>query len=159
MVMSDRILVLRDGVLQQEGTPDELYRRPKSAFVGRFMGPANVLAGRLIGTEDGIGTIARNAPRLRGRLADASPGESSVTLMCRVEDVGVHSSEPNGGTNALPGTVTGACFKGGRWQVRLSVGSGTDLQAVADADPGVGRQLWASLPPERCWVVEAEAAD
>ena len=159
MVMSDRILVLRDGILQQEGTPDELYRRPRSAFVGRFMGPANVIAGRLVSSEAGIATVAHGGMNLRGRLGDTSRGEASVTLMCRVEDVSVHSAEPNSGTNALPATVTGAWFKGGRWQVRLDAGPGVDLHATAEADPGLGRQLWASLPPDRCWVVEAEPAD
>ncbi len=158
MVMSNRILVLRDGILQQEGTPDELYRRPKSAFVGRFMGPANVIAGRLLEATNGMATMVRDDMRLQGRLGDASRGNADVTLLCRVEDVAVHSAEPNGGTNALRATVIGAWFKGGRWQVHLDVGSGNDLYAVADSDPGLGRQLWASLPPERCWVVEAEPA-
>jgi ABC-type Fe3+/spermidine/putrescine transport system ATPase subunit len=159
MVLSDRILVLRDGILQQEGTPDELYRRPRSAFVGRFMGPANVIPGRLVSSEDGLAVVAHDGQNLRGRLGDTLRVEASVTLMCRVEDVGVHTAQPNGGTNALPAVVTGAWFKGGRWQVRMKAGSGADLHATAEADPGLGRELWASMPPDRCWIVEAEPAE
>lgn len=123
------------------------------------MGPANVIAGRLVSSEAGMATVAHDGLNLRGRLGDSSHGEVSVTLLCRVEDVAVHTAQPNGGTNALPATVTGAWFKGGRWQVRLDVGAGTAVQATAETDPGLGRQLWASLLPDRCWVVQAEPAD
>ena len=47
LAMSDRIAVMRDGVIEQTGTPDEIYRLPRSAFVADFVGSANLIRGRL----------------------------------------------------------------------------------------------------------------
>ena len=47
LVMSDRIGVMRDGRIEQIGTPDDLYRRPVNAFVASFLGKSNLLRGRV----------------------------------------------------------------------------------------------------------------
>ena len=55
--MSDRIGVMRDGRIEQIGTPDDLYRRPVNAFVASFLGESNLLRGRVAqcgGTEASI---------------------------------------------------------------------------------------------------------
>ena len=46
LAMSDRIVVMRDGLVEQTGTPDEIYRLPRSAFVADFVGSANLIRGR-----------------------------------------------------------------------------------------------------------------
>src|SRR5205085_4923442 len=46
LAMSDRIVVMRDGLIEQTGTPDEIYNRPRNAFVADFVGSANLIRGR-----------------------------------------------------------------------------------------------------------------
>ena len=53
MALSDRLIVMRNGVIEQEGPPLEVYMRPRTAFVADFMGRANLLAGVVLGREDG----------------------------------------------------------------------------------------------------------
>lgn len=61
MTLSDRIVVFHDGVIQQLGTPEDIYERPKTSFVADFIGAANILTARLIAMMDG---------RVRLRLED-----------------------------------------------------------------------------------------
>src|SRR6266699_6642271 len=58
LAMSDRIVVMRDGLIEQTGTPDEIYRLPNSAFVADFVGSANLMRGRHRGDLDANGLIA-----------------------------------------------------------------------------------------------------
>ena len=58
LAMSDRIVVMRDGLIEQTGTPDEIYRLPSNAFVADFVGSANLIRGRHRADLDADGLIA-----------------------------------------------------------------------------------------------------
>src|SRR5436305_3808059 len=58
LAMSDRIVVMRDGVIEQTGTPDEIYRLPSNAFVADFVGSANLIRGRHRGYLGAAGLVA-----------------------------------------------------------------------------------------------------
>lgn len=55
--MSDRIVVMDNGQLEQVGTPNEIYYHPRTSYVARFVGTANILSGRLTRVEDGIAWV------------------------------------------------------------------------------------------------------
>jgi len=57
LVMSDRICLMRDGRIEQLGTPDDLYFRPRTVFAADFLGESNLLAGRFIGHDAGLAKI------------------------------------------------------------------------------------------------------
>ena len=69
MTMSDRIAVMRDGVILQMGAPMEIYERPATRFVADFIGESNVLEGRVTGVEEGVLLVETPAGgvRCRGR--------------------------------------------------------------------------------------------
>ena len=54
LTMSDRIAVMRDGVVHQVGTPDEVYNSPKTLFVAGFVGESNFLSGNIVETDQGL---------------------------------------------------------------------------------------------------------
>jgi len=96
MSMSDRIVVLNDGQIEQRGTPDELYTRPQNTFVANFIGnpSMNFLNGQVISGDDGAITIeiedqtfSFGANTVDGRTID---GE--VTIGFRPEDINVYSN-------------------------------------------------------------------
>jgi len=103
MTMGDRIVVMRDGLVQQVGTPSEVYRRPRNNFVARFIGsPAmNLFAGKLM-TE--AGELQFRSASFRVMLPDAfraarTSGDSGdVQLGIRPEDVAVVEDRPGNGT-------------------------------------------------------------
>ncbi len=161
MVMSDRILLLRNGTVQQEGTPEDLYQRPTSAFVGRFMGLANVIEGQVVAATDGQVTLRQGNLTLVGRLNGDAQGKSQEAgaLLCRPEDVLVQETAPAESVNVLKGAVTSSAFSGGRWHWRISVAPGIEMLAAGDRGFDLGHEVWLTLPPERCLLVRPEPGE
>ena len=120
LTLGDRVAVLRDGELQQLGTPDEIYRRPANRFVARFIGsPAmNVFPGRL---EDGA---------LRAGPFVFSPAPENGSLRGREIEVGVRPEHVN---------VTKTRGTRAEVQVLEVAGSETFLHLVADGDTLIAR--------------------
>ena len=76
LTLADEIVVLRDGAAIQHGSPVEIFHRPESSFVARFVGVENVLAGRVTETQNGVVTVAwstRDGRRQAVAMANAYP--------------------------------------------------------------------------------------
>ncbi len=86
MAMSDRIVVMNEGRIEQIGTPTEVYERPASLFVADFIGQANVLEAELTHVGDGTVTVVVLGQQLTIPAAVAPP-PGRVTLVIRPEDV------------------------------------------------------------------------
>src|SRR5690606_26369957 len=117
-----RIAVLREGRLQQVGTPEELYRAPTNRFVAAFVGRANFVAGRWVegNAEEGTVEVAE-AVRWRVRVHGAHPATGApVRVMVRPESFRV---APGGGPpgGALDGTVIDRRFAGAVTVYRVDV--------------------------------------
>ncbi len=131
LAISDRIGVMSNGRLEQLGTPVEVYRRPSTAFVARFVGSMNELRGAV---RDGAVDV------LDVRIPVASAARESsgaaVTLLVRPEDLSIGSADSGG----LVGTVASLTFQGSSTivGVRLDV---LDQLVTAEVGQGVGDDL------------------
>ncbi|QPC42809.1 ABC transporter ATP-binding protein [Kaustia mangrovi] len=109
LTLSDRIGVLRDGRLVQEGAPKEIYDRPESAFAATFLGDANLFRGR----ANGDGVVLADGSRMR--TADA-PGKADEEVVCAVRperiEVVPADGPADGEGNMLDATVSEAIFAG-----------------------------------------------
>ena len=134
LTMSDRIVVMNAGRVEQDGTPEDLYFQPASRFVAEFIGETNLLAGQVRGIEDGEVLVDWQGHTLRGQASvhTLQPGES-VTASVRLERVGFHRQHP-GTANALQGRVVGRTFLGSRMAVDVLIeeAQGTILKAYVD---------------------------
>jgi putative spermidine/putrescine transport system ATP-binding protein len=112
--MSDRIVVMNEGRIEQIGTPFEIYNFPRTRFVASFVGTLNILRGRVVDPASGrIAVDDQEILTARG-IADAQPGEiRSVAL--RPEAVSVQSD----GANSLRGTIEEVSFLGAVVRIRL----------------------------------------
>jgi iron(III) transport system ATP-binding protein len=140
MSMSDRIVVMDAGHIQQIGTPEEVYREPANRFVATFLGRCNVLDGvvRKRGV-DGSVEVELGAGGLRllvGRGLETRP-EQAVSVVVRPESIRlINGAAPNGhhGGPAEPNlfdvSVTDVSFLGDHYEYRFSVG---DLALVAQS--------------------------
>lgn len=164
MTMSDRILVLREGKVEQIGTPSELYQRPINTFVGSFMGPANLLAGYLANANVGSGmaSIQLDGGDFTGQhllgtpTREINPSQESRTfhLLCRPADVCISVEQgASERPNTLAGTVTFSSFVGGRWRTLVEVGQKQSLLAFPPISFAMRTPVWVELPPERCLIV------
>ena len=105
LAISDRVIVMNVGVIEQIGTPEEIYNKPRSRFVADFVGSANLIKGKPAGhgvfeAEGGV-TLRITAPHA------ATGWETEVAVRTAYIDL-----EPRAGDNHLPGTVRQRMFHG-----------------------------------------------
>jgi spermidine/putrescine transport system ATP-binding protein len=153
--MSDRIVVMLDGRVQQVGTTVEVYSNPANAFVAGFIGkqnfiPATVESAERLATPDGPIAVA----------AQAFGAGSRVRTAVRAEAVHV-SAQPSNGPSGLAATVVGISFLGDAVQYVVRTGSGLELLArvnPADAEHlSTGDAVWCSWSPADVRVFEDAA--
>ena len=96
MAMADRLVVMKDGFVQQTGTQEDVYERPATAFVAGFIGRANLLQGNL--ADGSVVTVEGATLHLAGRYASSGP----CTLALRPERLTLASPDTTG-----PGSVRG----------------------------------------------------
>jgi len=131
LAISDRICVMSQGRIEQLGTPTEVYRKPATAFVARFVGTMNVLAATVSGaSEVTVSGKAIGVPASKG-IAKGS----AISLLVRPEDLSLAA-------DGLPGTVTSITFQGASTLVgvRLDV-----LDQLVSIDVGQGGADSAAL--------------
>ena len=126
--MSDRILVMGEGNVLQEGTPLEIYQNPKSEFVASFIGVANLLQGKLTDRTGDSGNIETSSGRMICRLSSGLQAGDTVLVSMRPEEVRVLKEKPEVG-NVLSGTVTKHTFFGDSLECRTQVDSTTIIRA------------------------------
>ena len=147
MTTADIIAVMNHGKIEQAASPEEIYDRPRSEFVARFIGSSNVVKGR---ARDGDHVeIAGVTLRCVGARLTAGT-EAAVSI--RQHDVYIMLEEPAGLENLLPATVTRHVFLGNSRDYMVELADGTALRVVASADQSIaqGTKVWLHLPPLRC---------
>ncbi len=113
MNMSDRIAIMNRGRIEQVGRPSEVYERPSNAFVGRFLGEANILDGTIDGLEGDCATLRVGGLVLLARVRDAVTVGSRASLFVRPERVAIRlpgAGERSG--NRVEGHVRRVSFLG-----------------------------------------------
>lgn len=157
LAMSDRIVLLRDGRIEQSGAPADVYDNPASLFVAQFLGASNALpatvsacSGKLVTVEaPGLGTIAVD----NARAANVRAGEQ-VQLMIRAEKVfldGADAAAP-GDVNRLSGTIETVDYQGQTVRYFVRAG-GHQLQAINTIDEAPFRQgasVSIRIQPRHC---------
>ena len=137
--IADRVAVMNEGRIVQEGTPAEIYERPSSVFVARFLGAANVLPGRVEARDGDKALIVLDGGHKLALVTDCQPGEA-VDVVLRPEHATLPVTQPANATNALTGTVTSLAFQGGHVEYDIELGAGARLRAHAPspvlAQPG-----------------------
>ena len=148
--LSDRVVVMRDGRIEQAGTPAEIYNAPSTPFVGSFIGTLNVLQATVEDAASGRVSVEGSPVHLRTPLG-ASNG-ATITFSVRPEMIALRNgTEAN---NHLQGVVAGVVFLGAivRFHVRLG---GAEIMVDTFnnphlALPGQGEVVTLGFPPEAC---------
>ncbi len=121
MVMSDRVAVLRDGIVEQIAVPEGLYEEPERAFVARFIGESNQLHGRITALVEGDNAyeVETGGETVRAlRVAPCAVGDR-VTLSIRPERVAINP-EPGRYKNEVNAKVMDLTFLGDHLRIRLA---------------------------------------
>jgi iron(III) transport system ATP-binding protein len=151
MTTADLIAVMNAGKIDQLGTPEDIYDRPQSEFVARFIGAANVIKG-IAKDENHVG-FAGTALRVVG--AKLAAGQTAAVAI-RQHDIALSKDTPQTTENALPARVLRQVFLGASRDYLVETRDGTTLRVDTTPDNLVpeGTEVWLTLPPERCRALE-----
>ena len=150
LTMSDMIVVMRDGVIQQQGSPEELYERPVNRFVANFIGTSNPIPGRIVSIDAATRRAEVESNRglhLRGQVTASdttpAPGDDVIVAIrperLRIEPAGTAAEEDG---NALEGTIRQGTYLGDQTEYRVDTAEAGEMvvrrQNVAGASSGSG---------------------
>jgi ABC-type Fe3+/spermidine/putrescine transport system ATPase subunit len=147
LTMSDVIVVMRDGLIQQMGGPTELYERPINRFVADFIGSSNFMEGVVETIEGPAAPVVIRTDRglaLRGWITDpaASPtigqAVTVVTRPERLEVVAQGEAEPGPGWTAVPGRIHQGTYLGDQTEFRVQTDGAGDLIVRRQNATGAG---------------------
>ena len=153
MVLADRIAVMRDGVLQQIGGPEEIYRRPSNPWVAEFIGLSNFISGTVAGRENGNLVVRTGA----GTFTCAGDVDRGAVLIC-VRPEALHFDEAH--SNRLSGVVRERVFLGNLLDYRIESPGGLRLRVQADPSRAyaTGAAISLSFDPAAAWAVRSEVS-
>ena len=147
LALSDRVVVFNQGRIEQIGAPNEVYRRPASPFVARFVGDANVIPVDVDRVDDGAAEVTVGGHRFRTPASDVM-GPAWLVLRPEVVGVSVPSDD-----RALRGVVRDLSFRGTGHSYRVVV-DGVRDPVKAEVSGGSGIDLGATVDltwdPEAC---------
>ena len=152
LAMSDRIVVMRDGLVEQTGTPDEIYSLPRSAFVADFIGSANLIRGRHRADLDADGMIALETPagQVIYGMAYGRPVGSELVVSVRTVHLQIFRERPAGSQNVWPVRIEQTVFQGDFTQVHVGWGGQRLVARCAAMEPiAVGREVYMAVEPRR----------
>ena len=141
MAMSDRILLLDNGVIEQQGTPQPMYGSPQTLFSADFMGSNNCLQGHLVALgEAGMAKIETDGQALWGTLRGAAAATgAAATALIRLERVRLVERPGLPGSNRLRLPLVTSMLLGDRWEHLFMLGA-TRLRAYGSAP--MAARLW-----------------
>jgi spermidine/putrescine ABC transporter ATP-binding subunit len=137
LVMSDRVVVMHEGQIVQDGSPSTIYTEPANVFVAAFIGETNLLAGELVALDHGFVEVElAGSQRIRARAADnARSGRVMVSI--RPELIRLESSpEASNTANQVSGHIEETVYLGNVVRVRVRADGGIHLWAELPASTG-----------------------
>jgi iron(III) transport system ATP-binding protein len=150
MTTADVIAVMNAGKIEQAGPPEEIYDRPRSEFVARFIGASNVLRGE---ARDEL-HLSYGGTTLRctgGKFVRGQQG----TIAVRQHAIRLWGTQPDNMQNIVAGKVIRQVFLGATRDYLVAVAPETELRVIAAAAENIppGTAVWLYLPPDRCRIL------
>jgi len=146
MTMADRIVIMNAGRIEQIGTPEDVYERPNSAFVARFIGGGNVVNATYVSGHT-VQVAGHNLDIGQGSFA--APG-APMSFCVKTHDVELLVDDGIAAHNTLPGTVRGQAYLGSHRDYVVDVGQDVLIAAPADLSVPNGSNVRVRFKAERC---------
>jgi putative spermidine/putrescine transport system ATP-binding protein len=149
LAVSDHVAVMYGGVIEQMGTPTEMYTAPATPFVAEFIGTMNRLEATVV--DGGTGEVDHSGMRLRVDAAKGRRNGERVLVLIRPESLELEAATNGGAPNSFTGEVLTQTFLGPVTRVKV-MGSGTnliaDMSTARAAALPVGARVSAKIPSE-----------
>ena len=145
LTMSDTIVVMKDGMIQQVGTPTDIYNEPANAFVADFIGESNIFSGTITGARK-----VRFLNKVFDCVDDFEKNEK-VDVVVRPEDVVLTDK----GTGMVDGVITSSVFKGVHYEMTFTVGK-TEVVIQDTVEKKAGEAASISIAPDSIHIMKKE---
>ena len=162
LAISDRVIVMNVGVIEQIGTPTEIYNRPRNRFVADFVGSANLIKGRVRGVAQAgrITFEAEGGPVLQAVAPHLSNGAAlsgkEAEVAVRTAYIGIGDDGGRAGDNQLSGTIRRRMFHGDFVQYVVDCATGPVIVRRPPTNQlEEGASIVLSFAPESCVLLEA----
>jgi iron(III) transport system ATP-binding protein len=149
MAISDRILLLNNGKIEQQGTPQSMYSTPKTLFTAEFMGSNNKMKGKVLRRNGEHVQLEVPGGVVHG-IARGAATDGDVTAIVRLEQVRVSEQQTD---NAIRLPLSTCMYLGDRWECLFRAGNDASagLRAYAPTQLAPG-EYWLEMPRESLWV-------
>ena len=157
LAMSDQIVVMRAGKIEQTGGPGEIYNYPRTAFVADFVGSANLIGGRLrpeLDADDLVALETDGGQVIHGVGRGRDPG-AEPTLSVRTVHLHLTRDRPAGDRNVWPVTVRRTVFLGDLTQANVEWGGRELVIRHTQMPVQPGQAAFLSVDPQHCVLLEA----
>jgi iron(III) transport system ATP-binding protein len=146
MAMSDRILLLNYGRIEQQGPPEEMYNRPQTQFTAEFMGSNNHLPGKVTQVVDGRAMLEGDGWRLWGSARSELKAGDAATGVIRLERTRLANGS---GDNRVQTELVTDMFLGDRRENLFKLGA---LRLRCYGEASNGSACWLELPRQDLWI-------
>jgi putative spermidine/putrescine transport system ATP-binding protein len=150
--LADRIVVMKDGLVQQVAVPEEVYAQPANLHVARFMGYRNVIELNVAEQDKGRVTLEGLGLKLQGTARQPITG-TKASVATRPEDVSIGTT----GANVIEGRVINSEYGGRDSLIDVMVGNDVLLHARTTERPQPGDTVKLTVAPDRVLVYSAES--
>jgi ABC-type Fe3+/spermidine/putrescine transport system ATPase subunit len=157
LAISDRIVVMRDGVIEQVGTPAEIYDRPRNTFVADFVGSANLIRGRRRPDleRDGFVVIETAGGALVHGTAGERAAGAEALMAIRTVRLRLERTRPDAALNVWPARIRQRVFQGDFTQYHIDWDGRTLIVRSAAPEPVTeGEEIFVSADPRYCVLLE-----
>lgn len=145
LTMSDTIVIMKDGVIQQIGKPTDIYNEPKNAFVADFIGDSNIFSGTMVGDKK-VRFIGYNFD-----CVDDFAKNEKVDVVVRPEDVFLMDADKG----QVKGVITSSIFKGVHYEMVMAVGK-SEVVIQDTVERKVGEKVSIFIKPDDIHIMAKE---
>ncbi len=155
--MADRLVVLRDGLVQQVGSPEEVHTSPTNWHVADFMGYRNMVDLEVVSVGDESRVVVEGAAlKLHATAVDPVSVGDTVRLAMRPEDMSIAADDASGPSNTIPADVAVVEYHGREFAVGATTSAGLTMHVRSDFAPTVGAHVLLTVDPARALVFRAD---
>ena len=152
LTMSDRMVVMNSGHIEQVGTPVDLYRKPRTPFVAQFLGHPNFLYGEVADARDGSITLKVDDVSLQASAEEPFAVGDRIALVLRAESLRLQREVPDARLNSLSGAVDFLVYLGTNVEYEVVLDIGNRIRVVEQIPNGIpsfkgGERVFATWAP------------
>lgn len=158
--MADRVVIMSRGVIEQIGTPQEIYRTPSTRFVAEFLGSSNIFQGTLVQRESGATALDTPLGRFETGAELGARLGAAATMTVLDTKTNLAASRPEHARNVLPARMIGEEFVGATATIYLEAAGGQEIRVqkghdeLSDLPLEIGRELFIHWEPADSHVIE-----